>query len=138
MLSRKKIENHFFTWLEAWNNHDIEGIMDFIHEEIEFTTWNGKIIAGKNSLKKFWTAWFFLHGNFKFTMEDFFLDEQHQKIIFAWQLKWPSLEKYYFGRKEIRQGVDILHLKEGKILKKNTYSKTFIHIDDQEISMKIL
>ena len=137
-LLRNEIENNFKTWLKAWNNHDLEGVMKWMHDEIEFKNWNGTTINGKNELNDFWAPWFLHHGNFKFIPEDFFIDEHQQKMTFSWKLEWPSFERAYFGKKELRQGVDILHLKKGKIFKKNTYSKTFVHINEVEVRMGIL
>jgi hypothetical protein len=109
--------------------------MDFMHEDIFFENWNGSFVSGKLVLKKAWERWFENHGNFKFTMEDLFIDEQLQQIAFGWKLEWPSLEKKYLGRSEIRRGMDILHLDNGKIRKKITYSKTVLQIDDQSITL---
>ena len=134
-LSRVEIENYFITWLKAWNNHDLEGVLSFMHEDIIFENWNGSIISSKNNLRKVWTPWFLHHGNFKFILEDYFIDESEQKMTFAWQLDWPSLERNYIGKKESRNGVDIMQLKEGKIFKKNTYSKTILLIDDKKVQL---
>lgn len=134
-LSKAEIQQHFDEWLIAWNNHDINGVMKFIHNDIVFENWNGNIISGKKVLEQSWKFWFLHHGNFKFIQEDFFTDEGNQKITFTWQLEWPSIEKNYAGKPEKRRGVDILYLKEGKIYKKDTYSKTTIHIATKPVSM---
>ena len=134
-LSRVEMQWHFDQWLVAWNEHNIEGVMKFIHDDIVFDNWNGWIISGKIALEKSWKAWFMHHGNFKFIQEDILIDEAEQKMTFTWLLEWPSFEKNYIGKPEKRRGVDILYLKEGKIYKKNTYSKTVIEIDSKQITM---
>ncbi len=134
-LSRVEILKHFDVWLAAWNEHNLEGVMEFMHDNIVFEHWNGAIISDKNALQKGWVQWFINHGNFKFIKEDIFVDEQEQKMTFTWRLEWPSLEKKYWGKKEIRRGVDILHLMDGKIHKKFSYSKTSIQIDSEIIGM---
>lgn len=128
-LSRSEILDHFDIWLAAWNEHDLERVMEFMHDDVLFENWNGAIVSGKNSLQKSWTPWFINHGNFKFIKEDIFFDEQEQKMIFQWRLEWPSVEKKFKGKHEVRRGVDILHFLGGKIYKKYTYSKTRIQID---------
>jgi hypothetical protein len=133
-----EIQQHFDEWLIAWNNLDINGVMKFIHNDIVFENWNGNLISGKDALEKSWQFWFLHHGNFKFFKEDFFTDEVNQKMVFTWQLEWPSIEKNYAGKPEKRRGVDILYLKEGKIYKKDTYSKTTIYIDTKPILMHAL
>ncbi len=76
------------------------------------------------------------HGNFKFIQEDLFIDEAEQKILFSWQLKWPSPERKYLGEPEVRKGVDVIYLRDGKIFKKNTYSKTAVSINAMSVKMQ--
>ena len=135
-LSRSEILRKFSTWLIAWNEHDLDGVMEFIHEEIVFENWNGVVISGKNALQKAWLPWFIHNGNFKFITEDIFYDELEQKMTFLWRLEWPSLEKNFKGKDEIRRGVDILYFWDGKIIKKYTYSKTKIQIDSRIILLE--
>ena len=89
-------------------------------------------------LKKSWQRWFNNHGNFKFTLEDLFIDEIEQKVMFSWELDWPSSEKNYLDKREKRKGVDILCLKDDKIYIKNTYTKTTLEIDSVKVSMYAL
>jgi len=132
-LSKAQIQRLFKVWLMAWNEHNLDGVMEIIHEDILFENWNGAIVSGKSSLIKSWDPWFINHGNFKFIEEDIFIDEQEQKMLFKWRLEWPSSEKYYKGKKEVRRGVDLLYFLDGKIYKKYTYSKTTIQIDSNAI-----
>jgi len=133
-LSRSEILNQFDVWLKSWNEHDLEGVMQFMHEDVFFENWNRSNISGKEPLKTIWKRWFENHGNFKFSTEDLFIDEQQQKIAFSWKLEWPSPEKKYLGHPEVRRGMDILQLENGKIRKKITYSKTAVQIDNQSIT----
>lgn len=122
-------------WLTKWNSYNLEGVLELMHEDIIFENWNGVIVRGKINLQRSWVPWFLNHGNFNFIVEDIFVDEQEQKAMFSWTLQWPSLEKYFKDKPEIRRGVDILHLKDGKIYKKYTYSKTTIQIDKINVSL---
>lgn len=128
-LVKSEMQNHVRVWLQAWNNHDLDGVMDLMHEDVVFENWTGVMITGKKSLYRAWFPWFLHHGNFTFTLEDIFVDELEQKALFSWQLNWPSLEKIYKGKPESRRGVDVLHFVDGKIHKKCSYSKTTIVID---------
>jgi len=134
-FSRVDIIRHFNVWLTAWDEHDLDGVMEFLHEDIVFENWNGVVVSGKSALQKSWVPWFIHHGNFKFIKEDIFIDEQEQKMTFQWRLEWPSLEKFFKGKLEIRRGVDVLHFLDGKIIKKYTYSKTSIQIDSRPVSL---
>lgn len=137
-LSRTEIKFQFGEWLEAWNDHNLDGVMKFIHDEITFDNWNGRIISGKSALEKSWSAWFKHHGNFKFNKEDVYIDEKEQKITFTWLLEWPSFEKNFIGKSEKRRGVDILYLKEGKIFRKDTYCKTIIEIEGKKTTLNAI
>jgi hypothetical protein len=128
-FSREEILTHFDIWLCAWDDHDLEGVMKLMHEDVIFENWNGSIVFGRNALKKSWTAWFTHHGDFRFIKEDIFIDEEEQKMTFQWRLEWPSLELQFKGRPERRRGVDLLHFLDGKIIRKYTYSKTIVQID---------
>jgi ketosteroid isomerase-like protein len=134
-LSRKDIKDALKQWNLAWDNHDLEGVMELFHEEVLFENWTGGKARGKEALKKGWEPWFTNHGNFRFTEEETFIDETEQKALYRWLLEWPSFEKNYEGKREKRRGVDVLHFKDGKIIKKLTYSKTTIEIDGERHSL---
>jgi len=97
--------------------------------------WTAAYVRGKERLRKGWAPWFAHHGNFRFTDEDTFIDEMEQKVLYRWRLDWPSLEKGYEGQPETRRGVDLLHLKDGKVIEKLTYSKTTVEIDGKRIPL---
>lgn len=135
LLSRTEIQQKFDEWLKSWNEHDLPGVMEFIHDDVIFNTWSGLTICGKKNLHISWTPWFANHGDFKFVPEDILIDVETQKLTFSWELEWPSPEKKYFGKREVRKGVDILSLKDGKIYSKDTYSKTSLQIDSVKTTM---
>jgi ketosteroid isomerase-like protein len=128
-LSKQQIKEALTKWNAAWDNHDLDGVMALFHEDILFENWTGGKAKGKDALRKAWAPWFKNHGGFRFIPEDTFIDEAEQKVLYRWQLRWPSCEECYEGRPETRRGVDILHFKNGKIIKKLTYSKTTVEID---------
>jgi len=115
-------------WLKYWDNYNLKGVMELMHEDIVFENWTGDMVTGKKELQRLWAPWFINHGNFKFIFEDIFVDEQEQKVLFRWCLNWPSPEKEHKGKTEIRRGVDVLSLKDGKIYTKFSYSKTSTQI----------
>ena len=63
------------------------------------------------------------------------IDEHEQKVVYRWQLDWPSLEKGYQGKHERRRGLDVLHFKDDKIIRKLTYSKTTVQIDGSSVRL---
>jgi hypothetical protein len=135
LLSKSEILKQIKQWLIAWDQYDLDAVMDIMHEDVIFENWTGEIIHGKNKLHRSWLPWFKNHGNFKFTEEDIFVDDQEQKVLFQWKLEWPSLEEQFKGKKEIRRGVDVIHFFEGKMYRKSSYSKTTLQIDNTPIAL---
>jgi ketosteroid isomerase-like protein len=134
-LSKEEISKAMAEWDLAWNNHDLNGVMELFHEDVFFQHWQGAIVRGKEALHQAWAPWFENHGGFRFTTEDLFVDEAEQKVLYRWQLDWPSLEKGYEGRPERRRGVDVVHFRDGKIIQKLTYSKTTVEIDGARVRL---
>ena len=135
MLSRADIVRHLAKWNQAWTDHNLAGVMQLFHDDVLFENWTGAKIQGKQNLMRSWTPWFENHNGFRFTAEETFIDEDQQKVLYRWQLDWPSLETGLEGKLEKRRGVDILHFKEGKIIRKLTYSKTTIEIDGKRLAL---
>jgi len=135
VLTREELSAAMARWGVAWNEHDIDGVMDLCHEEVLFEHWTGTRVQGREELRAAWTPWFTNHGGFHFTDEDLFIDEVEQKVLYQWQLDWPSQEQGAVGKPEHRWGVDVLHFRDGKIIRKLTYSKTLIEIEGRRIRM---
>jgi ketosteroid isomerase-like protein len=133
--SREQIKKALAQWNRAWNNHDLDGVMELFHDDILFENWTGGKAKGKEALRQAWRPWFKNHGGFLFTEEETFIDEVEQKALYRWQLDWPSFEKCYEGRPERRRGVDVLHFRDGKIIQKLTYSKTIVEIDGERVRL---
>ena len=134
-LTRDEMRLALIKWNQAWDNHDLDGVMELFHDDVLFENWTGGKAEGKEVLCKAWTEWFENHGGFRFTEEETFIDEAEQKALYRWQLDWPSVEKGHEGKHERRRGLDVLHFKDGKIIKKLTYSKTTIDIDGQRVKL---
>ncbi len=135
MLSRDAIKKALTKWNLAWDNHDLDGVMELFHDDVLFENWTGGQAKGKENLRKAWASWFENHGGFRFTEEETFIDTEQQQALYRWQLDWPSLEKGFEGRPEKRCGVDVLHFRDGKIIQKLTYSKTTIEINGQRVRL---
>ncbi len=135
MLSREEIRSKMDEWNKAWDNHDIDGVMELFHQDITFDNWTGAQAKGWDTLKAAWAPWFASHGGFRFTAEDLFIDEKEQKVLYQWTLNWPSSEIGYEGESEARRGVDVIHFKDGKIINKFTYSKTTVEIGGNRVKL---
>jgi ketosteroid isomerase-like protein len=135
-LTRDEILETLAAWQEAWDRHDLDGVMGLFHEDVLFENWTGAKVRGRENLRRAWAPWFEDHGDFHFTREDTFVDEAQQKALIQWRLDWPSIEKGHEGRHEVRQGVDVIHFEDGEIIEKLTYSKTTIEIEDRRIRLQ--
>lgn len=135
MQTRREMLEALTKWQEAWDSHDLDGVMGLFHEDVIFENWTGVRVRGRENLRRAWAPWFMDHGDFRFTREDTFVDEAQQKALTRWRLEWPSIEKGHEGRHETRRGVDIIRFTDGKIVEKLTYSKTTIEIDGVRIRL---
>jgi ketosteroid isomerase-like protein len=136
-LSKQQIKEALMRWNAAWDSHDLDGVMALFHEDVLFENWTGGKVKGKAALRKAWAPWFENHGGFRFIPEETFIDEADQKVLYRWQLQWPSFETGYEGQLEIRRGVDVIHFQDGEIIKKLTYSKTTIEIDGKRRRLSV-
>jgi hypothetical protein len=109
--------------------------MQLFHSDVLFENWTGARARGKEALRTAWAPWFAAHGGFKFVEEETFIDEKAQKALYRWTLEWPSRTRGFEGGRELRRGVDVLHFRNGKIVKKLTFSKTVIEIDNKRVSL---
>jgi len=134
-LSKEEMLKLMTEWADAWNRHDFEAVMEKFHDDILFENWTGGRAGGKESLRKAWAPWFSHHGDFVFKTEAFIADEEGQRVVWQWTLDWPSPEKGYEGKREIRRGADIIEIKDGKVFRKITYSKTTVVIDGRKKSL---
>ncbi len=135
MLNREEIISKLTRWNDAWNEHDLDRVMALLHDDVEFENWTGGSVRGKEALRKAWAPWFANHGGFHFTTEDLFVDEEAGKVLFRWSLEWPSTEKGHEGKPERRRGVDVMHFRDGLIIKKYTYSKTTLEIGGERVKL---
>jgi len=127
-LTRNEIHALLKKWSEAWDNYDLQGVMELFSDDILFDNWTGGQVKGKEKLYEAWKGWFKNNGGFRFMEEDTFIDDSEQKVLYRWRLDWPSTEDGYAGKPEVRRGVDVMTFKNGKISEKLTYSKTTIEI----------
>ncbi len=134
-LSKEEIKRAMAKNSVAWDNRDLEGVLELYHDDVYFENWTGGYAQGKEALHKSWTPWFTSGDDFQFNRDDLFVDEDEQKITITWELEWPSPEKGYVGKPEKRRGVDVIHFKDGKVIKKLTYSKTTVEIDGKRVKL---
>jgi len=136
VLTREEMKEFLAEMNEAFNAHDLEGVLERLHDDIYFENWTGGRVEGIESLRAAWVPWFKDHGGFRFTPEDVLIDEAQQKAVTLWRLDWPSTEAGYEGLHETRRGVDVIRFEDGKVIEKLTYSKTTLEIDGRIVRLR--
>lgn len=119
-LSRDEMSRRLAHWYEAWNRHDLDGVLALLHPDVRFEHWDGRTLTGRAALRLAWAAWF-AGGGFLFREQETFIDQDAQKALFRWILRWNLPGNG--SREEEREGVDVLHFRDGLIVKKLTFSK---------------
>jgi len=135
-LTRDEISKALAEMNDAFNAHDLGGVMEMLHEEVYFENWTGGRVRGVEALKAAWAPWFKDHGGFRFTHEDAVIDEAQQKAVTRWRLDWPSTEAGYEGLHETRRGVDVIRFEDGKVIEKLSYSKTTVEIEGKRVRLR--
>jgi len=136
-LSKQEIREAMAKNGLAWDKHDIEGVLELYHDDVYFENWTGGYTKSKETLCRAWASWFG-GADFKFTRDDLFIDEDDQKVTVTWELEWPSTERNYEGKPEKRHGLDVYHFKDGKVIKKLTYSKTTVEIGGKKVKLSAI
>ena len=135
MPSRNEIKEALDRWNRAWDQHNLDGVMELFDDDILFENWTGAKVQGKKALHQAWKPWFENHRGFRFIGEDIFIDEVEQKVLYQWVLEWPSSERGFEGKPERRRGLDVIHFRKGLIVRKDTYSKTTVEIDGKRVKL---
>jgi uncharacterized protein (TIGR02246 family) len=137
MLSKTEIRKKLQDWMHAWNRHDLEEVMDLFHHQVVFESWHGERIRGKRLLRAAWKDWFEHHGGFHFEPLEVIIDQEDQKALIRWNLEWPCPEEPLRGKTEIREGLDLLHFRDGLIDLKLTYTKAAVKIEGRKYRFQL-
>lgn len=130
---RNDLQNTVVKWMDDWNAHDLQAVMELFHDDAVFISWTGQQFKGKRSIRRAWTSWFKNHGDFYFAIDFLAIDEPESLVTFGWHLLWPSRKPAQSQKKEILQGVDILHFKDRQILTKQSFCQTVVSTSAQDI-----
>jgi uncharacterized protein (TIGR02246 family) len=136
VLSRTAIDQMVREWLSAWNRHDLEAVLAPMADDVVFEHWDGKPLSGKVDVRRAWTLWFAKDREFRFDLRTIIIDEKDQAFSFEWRLDWRSPERTHAGQRELRDGIDVIQLREGKIISKRTYIKTVLSMEGQKLYLK--
>jgi predicted SnoaL-like aldol condensation-catalyzing enzyme len=106
---------------EAFNRHDVSGMMKFMSEDCVFENTDpapdGTVYSGKEAVTQFWQDFFRESPHAHIEIEEIF--GMGMRCIMRWKYKWTDAA----GIKGHVRGVDIFQVREGFITEKLSYVK---------------
>jgi len=110
-----------FAFNDAFNQHDIEGMMKLMSDDCVFENTSpapdGTVYKGKGVVTQFWRDFFRESPSAHIVVEEIFGLGNH--CIMRWRYDWVEVS----GIKGHVRGVDIFKIKEGFISEKLSYVK---------------
>ena len=106
---------------EAFNRHDIEGMMQLMSDDCIFENTNpapnGTTYSGKETVTQFWQNFFRESPHAHIEIEEIF--GMGKRCVMRWIYNWEDET----GKKGHVRGVDIFQVREGLITEKFSYVK---------------
>ena len=106
---------------EAFNRHDVEGMMSMMHEDCVFENTDpapdGTRFAGKQAVTQFWQDFFRESPHAHIDIEEIF--GFSDRCVMRWKYIWVDAA----GNQGHVRGVDVFRVKDGLISEKLSYVK---------------
>ena len=119
VAERKRLEQLVVDFTDAFNRDDLDGVMSYLAEDAVYDEFNGTANRGQAAIRAAFVPQF--RGDFRklrFETEDLFVDPVAGKALIRWLCTLDTKK----GRAGWR-GLDILHVRDGRITEKHTYAK---------------
>ena len=118
-MNDAELRDLVIRFTDAFNRDDLDAVMAFLADDAIYDEFNGTRSTGRAAIREAFVPQF--RGDFgriRFLTEDLFVDATAGKALIRWVC---SLEKD--GKKRAWRGLDILHVRDGRITEKLTYAK---------------
>jgi len=106
---------------EAFNHHDVTGMMKLMSDDCVFENTNpapdGTVYSGKEAVTQFWQDFFRESPHAHIEIEEVF--GMGMRCIMRWRYEWEDAA----GEKGHVRGVDVFQVRDGLIRKKLSYVK---------------
>jgi len=134
MLTRAEIQKRLTKWNQAWDQHDLDGVMELFHEDVVFDNWTGGQARGKEALRKAGRRGLRTTADFGSPRRTPSSTSPVRRCSTAGPWTGLRASRGMRGNREA-EGVDVLHFEDGKIIQKLTYSKTTLEIGGRRIKL---
>ncbi len=116
---RPALEDLVIRFTDAFNRMDLDAVMAFMADDVVYDEFNGTQSRGRAAVRAAFVPQF--RGDFgkmQFLAEDLFVDAVAGKALIRWVCTLDTKRGPAAWR-----GLDILHVKDGRITEKHTYAK---------------
>ena len=104
---------------EAFNRDDLDEVVSLMSEDAIYDEFDGKRHVGKAAIRAAFEPQFRGdYGRIRFRTEDVFVDASADKAMVRWRCE---IDKG--GRTRFWRGLDLLHVRDGRVFEKHTYAK---------------
>ena len=118
-MTRDELKTIVLDFTEAFNRDDLAGVMARFADDAVYDEFNGKRHEGADAIRASFEPLFAgAFGKVRFHEEDLFLDADDGKAMISWTCSLETPERASSWR-----GLDLLHVRDGKITRKLTYAK---------------
>jgi ketosteroid isomerase-like protein len=118
-MERAKLAELVVQFTEAFNRADLDGVMSFMADDAIYDEFNGTVNRGAAAIRAAFVPQFRGdYGKMRFDAEDLFVDAEAGKVLIRWQCSLETRRGPAAWR-----GLDIIHVKDGRITEKLTYAK---------------
>jgi hypothetical protein len=119
-MSRAELHDLALQFTNAFNRDDLDSVMSFFTDDAVYDEFNGHQSHGPVEIRAALLPQFRgAFGKIRFEKEDLFVDALAGKVLIRWTC---TLERN--ARTRCWRGLDILHVRDGRISHKLTYAKT--------------
>ena len=118
-MERRALEDLVTGFTDAFNRDDLDGMLSFFADDGVYVEFNGRRHEGRAAIREAFAAQF--RGDFgavRFHEEDLFVDPEAGKATIRWTCSLDSP-----GRSGAWQGLDVIHVRDGRISEKLTYAR---------------
>ena len=118
-MTEVELRDLVLRFTDAFNHDDLDGVMAFFADDALYDEFNGRQSRGRAAIREALVPQFRGdYGRIRFHTEDLFVDAYAGKALIRWRC---TLEKN--DRKRSWRGLDIIHVRDGRVTEKHTYAK---------------